>query len=215
MSSNRGKGKAVQWLRDHANYQFDYCLIWPFASVCRGYGHFGYLGKSFYAHRFMCELVHGAPPSPEHEAAHSCGRGHEACVNPRHLSWKSKSDNLKDSRKHGTQARNTHGSAGRITQEQAHQIWRMKGVKLQREVAEMFGVSESTVSDIWCLRSHARPSKIKHWTPGEDAKLVEAINLGYSFSKVAAHVGKPVGAVSGRAYRLGLKTAQHRSVLPS
>lgn len=205
---NRGKGQAVQWLRDHANYSYDYCLIWPFSSLCRGYGQFGYLGKSHYAHRFMCELTHGPAPTPDLEAAHSCGRGHEGCVNPRHLSWKTKSENLSDSRGHGTQTRNTYGNAGRLSKEEAHQIWRMKGVKLQREVADLFKVSESTVSDIWCGRTHARPSKIVHWTPGEDAKLVDGLKLGYSYSHIAKQVGRPLGAVESRIYRLGLRSRQ-------
>lgn len=88
--SKRGEGKTIKWLRAHTDYSHDWCLIWPFVSKLHGYGQFGYLGKNYYAHRFMCELAHGPAPSPLHEAAHSCGRGHEGCVNPQHLSWKTK-----------------------------------------------------------------------------------------------------------------------------
>lgn len=202
----RGAGQAVQWLRDHADYQYDYCLMWPFASRCRGYGQLGYLGKVLYAHRLMCEFVHGPAPSDTHQAAHSCGRGHEACVNPRHLSWKTPTENLLDSGTHGTQARSNHGNQGRLSKEEAHQIWLMKGVKLQREIAELFKVSESTVSDIWCGRSHARESKVKPWTPEEDAKLLETIDRKMSFKQAGKYIGRGQSAVSMRAYRLGLKS---------
>lgn len=50
----------------------------------------------------MCQKAHGDPPSPKHDAAHSCGRGHEGCVNPNHLSWKTKKQNQADRITHGT-----------------------------------------------------------------------------------------------------------------
>src|SRR4051812_5100930 len=98
---NKGKGEAVAWLREHALYCGDDCLIWPF-SRARGYGNFGYLGKNIYAHRFMCELIHGPAPTPDHHAAHSCGNGHKACVNPMHITWKTSSENMRDKELHGT-----------------------------------------------------------------------------------------------------------------
>jgi hypothetical protein len=64
-------------------------LIWPFARYNNGYGNVTFydaLGKhSTGAHRIMCKLVHGEPPTPKHEAAHSCGNGTGGCINPHHL----------------------------------------------------------------------------------------------------------------------------------
>lgn len=205
-----GGGKTAQWLRDHADYPHDYCLIWPFTR-CRGYGQFGFKGKNHYAHRFMCELRHGPPPSPDHEAAHSCGRGHEGCVNPSHLSWKTRSENLRDSALHGTQARNTHGTQGRVSMGEAHQIRLLKGVKLQREVAEEFGISESTVSDIWLGRTHTRLSKVNYWSKEEDAKLLEAVARRYSYRQIAEHVGRSEGSVQNRLYKLGKRSQWQRN----
>ena len=126
----KGNGKTIQWIRDHATYQHEeWCLIWPF-STTRGYGTFSYLGKKYYAHHFMCELVNGPAPSDIHEAAHSCGD--EGCVNPRHLSWKTPTENGLDCRQHGTHVRSRYGSAGKITLEQAETIRRLKGVKMQK-----------------------------------------------------------------------------------
>src|SRR3990167_5821208 len=90
---NYGKGKAAAWLRAHADYHGDDCLIWPFARKQDGRGQIGYEGETYGAHEFMCILVNGPAPSPIHETAHSCGNGHGGCVNPKHLSWKTPTEN--------------------------------------------------------------------------------------------------------------------------
>ena len=181
--------------------------MWPFSTV-RGYGRFGYLGKGYYAHRFMCELAHGTPPSEDHQAAHSCGNGHMGCVNPRHLAWKTKSENQFDCRDHGTHAKTNAGNRGKLTMQMADEIRALKGIKLQWQIAEEYKISESAVSDIWLGRTWARPSKITHWTEDEDAKIRRAIELGYNFPKMAEYVGRSIGAVMGRAYRIGLSSGQ-------
>lgn len=202
--TTKGNGKTIQWIRDHVAYAHDdWCLIWPFSTI-RGYGNFVYLQKRYYAHRFMCELVHGAPPSPKHQAAHSCGSGHIGCVNPRHLSWKTQSENQLDCRDHGTQTKHNGGNRGRLTMEIADEIRSLKGIKTQWEIAGEYKVSESTVSDIWLGRTWTRPSKISHWTPEEDEKIRDCIKRGLNFTQMAKEIGKSVGAVMGRAYRIGL-----------
>jgi hypothetical protein len=146
---NRGKGAAVAWLRAHAAHQGDECLTWPFSRIGKGYGSFGYLRKQLYAHRFMCELVHGPAPSPQHQAAHSCGKGHEGCVNPRHLSWKTNSENQLDRSAHGNREPKRRTI---LTVEQVTTIRALKGHKTQREIADMFGV---------------KPGCIEYWQKGD------------------------------------------------
>jgi len=206
--TTKGNGKTIQWIRDHEHYPHkDWCLMWPFSKT-RGYGTFGYLGKGYYAHRFMCQLTHGEAPSPNHQAAHSCGNGHLGCVNPNHLSWKTQSENQLDCREHGTQAKNEVGNGGRINQGIAEEIRALKGVKTQWQIAEQYRISESSVSDIWLGRTWTRPSKIVHFTEEEDRKIREAISWGYSFPQMAEHVGRSVSAVMGRTYRLGLTSGR-------
>ena len=142
----RGNGRSYRWLREHISYAGDDCLIWPF-SRCNGYAHLGHLGKMHYGHRMMCEMVHGPAPSSRHEASHSCGRGHLGCVNPRHLSWKTKSQNQRDRARHGT---TSVGWKGKITPQQANEIRKLRGKLLQREIAERFGISRANVSLIHC-----------------------------------------------------------------
>jgi hypothetical protein len=204
--ATKGNGKAIQWIRDHQAYEHDeWCLMWPFYRL-RGYGSFGYLGKQYYAHRFMCTLVHGEPPTPKHQAAHSCGNGHLGCVNPKHLSWKTQSENQMDCRDHGTEVKTKDGNRGRLTMAMANEIRALKGIKTQWQIAEEYRISESSVSDIWLGRTWARPSKIVHWTPEDDAKLKKAISLKMSFRRAAELIGRPVKAVTARAYRLGLRS---------
>lgn len=200
---NKGKGKAYAWILAHVDYQGDDCLPWPF-SLTRGYGALSHMGKRGYAHRFMCELVHGEPPSPLHEAAHSCGRGDKGCVNPKHISWKTKSGNLLDCSAHGTQARSRYGTKGRLTSDQAAEIRTLKGVKLQWQIAEQFGVSESTISDIWLGRTHTRKHKFDHWSPEDDRKLRDGISRRMRPDDLAAHLGRASLSIAGRLYRLKL-----------
>jgi hypothetical protein len=141
----KGNGKAIQWIRQHATYQGDDCVSWPFKGA-NGYGIFGYLGHPYYAHRFMCELTHGAPPAPEYEASHSCGNGHLGCTNPRHLSWKTPSQNQLDRRTHGNP--NSWGGRGKVTLAQAAEIRALRGKKTQTEIAKMYGLTQPAVSFI-------------------------------------------------------------------
>jgi DNA-binding CsgD family transcriptional regulator len=206
--TNKGNGKTFQWLQDHLDYDGNYCLIWPFYRNPNGYGQMGHNGESHWAHRLMCELVNGPPPTPEHDAAHSCGNGAGGCAHPKHLSWKTKTGNLLDCREHGTQARNVHGNAGRLSPDQVQQIRDLKGKKTQAEIALIFGIHEPSVRDIFLGRTYSRPSKIKHWKPEEERRLRASIAEGMNFSQISKVMGRSVGAVSGHAYRLGLRSGQ-------
>jgi transcriptional regulator with XRE-family HTH domain len=203
--AEREEGKAIQFIRNHATYPHkEWCLIWPF-STTRGYGRFGYKGKGYYAHRFMCELAHGRAPTDIHEAAHSCGD--TACVNPHHLSWKTPAENGLDNRQHGTHVRSRYGNAGKITPEQADTIRSLQGQKTLRELADEYGVSESAISNVWTGKTHYRPSKIKHWTAEEDAIIRDGVGRGLNFTQLAKLLPeRGVSAVQGRTYRIGLKS---------
>lgn len=145
----RGTGRGIKWMLAHVSYQGDDCLIWPFARG-DGYGNIGYYGKIYRSHRFMCKLAKGEPPTPKHQAAHSCGNGRNGCVNPRHLSWKTNGENQLDRRKHGTVARGGRQKDGtyghpKITPEQDAQIRELSKTMTQMQLAEMFGVTHSTI----------------------------------------------------------------------
>jgi hypothetical protein len=96
------------------------------------------------AHREMCRLAHGEPPTPKHEAAHSCGS--HACINPNHLSWKTRSENQMDSVRAGRVYRG--GRRGKLNRNLADRIRRLKGKLTQDEIAQMYEVTHSTVAKI-------------------------------------------------------------------
>lgn len=94
---------SAEFIRDVAmKFDSDECLIWPLRRKKTGYGSLKVKGKSMTAHRVICREAHGEPPSAKHQAAHSCGKGHLGCVNPRHLSWKTARENQIDRIFHGT-----------------------------------------------------------------------------------------------------------------
>ena|SRR5690349_2095960 len=155
MNPNKGNGKGITWLRANVAYNGDGCLTWPFSRNRQtGYALFGVDGKMVYAHRWMCEAIHGPAPSPKHEVAHSCGRGHHGCCDPRHVSWKTKSENMLDSVRHGTYRRNPHGNRGRLKLRDVERIRRLRGKLTQQELGDMFGVSDSTIRDIYRGHTH-------------------------------------------------------------
>jgi hypothetical protein len=204
-SHNKGNGKAIAWVREHAAHQGDECLVWPF---CRdgknGRGRIGYLGKQTWAHRFMCEFVYGPAPSPEHEAAHSCGKGHEGCVNPKHLEWKTKSDNQRDRAKHGTKARATWGMRGKLTPEEVAAIRVLKGRTTQDAIAKLFGVTDTTIRDIFSGRSRRAVLKFQPFTEAEDNVITDWLAAGRTLDHLAVELKRSYGSIHGRAKRLGL-----------
>lgn len=160
-SPNRGKGKHAAWLRDHVAYTGDGCLIWPFFRAPTGYGNLGFEGKARYAHRLMCEWAHGPAPSPEHEAAHSCGNGRGGCVHPGHLSWKTKAENMQDRIAHGTMPKAWWGKRGKITYAIVQQIRDgiPYGPPLIHWLSAKFGITPSNIRHIQQGRTWRKPPK--------------------------------------------------------
>ncbi len=134
------------WIRDHLDYPHsDWCLIWPFPGTNNGYGTLIKDRKKHYAHRLMCELVRGPAPTDDHQASHSCHRGHKGCVNPHHLRWKTRSENLLESS--AALKRN------KLTRAKADQIRTLKGIEPTNITAERFGVREATIKDVQAGRT--------------------------------------------------------------
>lgn len=193
----------LQWIKDHIEYPHEYCLIWPFGrDGTTGRGSLQYEGRSQYAHRIMCLLAHGEPPTSAHQAAHSCGNGHLGCANPSHLEWKTISENHMDTSRHG---RWTY-VAKKLTAEQVAEIRALQGKELQRSIAERYGVSAPTISHIWYGRTHTAVQRAKRFTPEEDEAIRDGVLKGMSFPELAARLDRPKPSVVSRAYRLGLNS---------
>lgn len=131
------------WLAAHVGHSGTECLIWPFSCSTPGYGQGTQGGKTFLAHRLMCELVHGKAPTMAHHAAHSCGN--RRCVNPDHLSWKTQSANQLD---RIAQGRPFTGRAKQLTADQVREIRALTGSVTRDQLAERFGCTESNIRHI-------------------------------------------------------------------
>lgn len=124
------------------------CLIWPFSRDKDGYGKMWDGNTVRLVHSIVCETVYGPKPTEKHEVAHSCGCGHEGCVNPRHLRWATPSENNLDKIKHGTMMRGKGHTATTLSEEDVLQIMALRGLHTQVELGEMFGVNHRTISQI-------------------------------------------------------------------
>lgn len=150
------KGAALRFIREVAiPHQSDECLIWPLSKTPSGYGQLRIQGRAVGAHREVCERAHGPAPTPEHQAAHSCGRGHEGCVSPVHLRWATHSENQLDRSDHGTSNRGEANHFDKLSADQVREIRRLQGQVSQKALAERFSVSRSNIQAIQYRRSWA------------------------------------------------------------
>lgn len=143
------RGEPMAWIHAHVGYDADDCLRWPYGGKGDGYGAVG----RERAHRIMCELAHGPAPSLEHEAAHSCGMGHIGCVHPRHLSWKTKSENQMDRVQHGTSNRGERSAFNVLSEAQVLEIWSNPNGETAAALARRYGVAHGTIRSIRAGRS--------------------------------------------------------------
>lgn len=124
------------------------CFLWPFKSNVNGYGTLKINSKTQLVTRIVCREAHGEPPTPQHEAAHSCGKGHMGCCNKHHLSWKTHAENVADQKIHGTVASGERNGHAKITNKQAKEIRKIGRSKPQSAIARQYGIDQAAVSRI-------------------------------------------------------------------
>lgn len=134
------------YVRDVAlSFQMAECLVWPFSRDRDGYAR---MGQGKLASRYVCEAIHGAPPTPDHYALHSCDNGQGGCVNPNHLRWGTHAENMLDMVSSNHSVRGERQKASKLTAEYARAIIAAKNTKSQADIAADFGISQSTVSRV-------------------------------------------------------------------
>lgn len=131
------------------------CLVWPFVRNHEGYGQMRHGDKIVMANHIICEAAHGPKPSPDHESAHSCGRGSSGCCSPIHLRWATKEENEADKILHGTTNRGEANGHAKLTVDQVRKIRSLEGTMLQREIGELFDVKAGTISNILAKKAWA------------------------------------------------------------
>ena len=137
---------AVKWLTENMSVQTDECVEWPYGKTNGGYGTLLLRGKRTTAHREMCRRVHGKPPAPDSQAAHSCGN--RACCNPAHIRWASAAENAGDRIVDGTATRGEKGYRAKLTEQQVKQIAELLKTQTPAIIAKRLGVSRSAVKSI-------------------------------------------------------------------
>lgn len=174
----KGKGRNLAWLKEHVGHASDECLIYPFSKTYQGYGQVGYFGKVRKAHRVMCELAKGPPPTPEHHAAHNCGKGHLGCVNPRHVDWKTPSENRMDQFAHGT------GNPPHLRRLTIDQVEEIKASAIACvDLAKQYNVSVAAIFKIKRGETWSKPRSnltLENIRAIKDAPEDEAIAIGKS-----------------------------------
>jgi hypothetical protein len=128
----------------------DACLFWPYGRYGNGYCAIQYEGVQTFAHRVMCRLAHGEPEYEDLEASHTCNKGHEGCINPRHLTWETHVENhqRRRGRPHTRDAGVRIHNRATLTPEQVIDIW--KNGRPAAELAKLYGV---TTTAIYSIRS--------------------------------------------------------------
>jgi hypothetical protein len=143
-------GAPLTFIYDNLYVSNDACLIWPFGRFTNGYGSIRFRGRATFAHRVMCILAHGES-TPEHDdASHSCGNGHLGCINPRHLSWKSRSENLGDRLRHGTLPHGERHPSAKLTAAQVYEVKDIyaRGGISHRALGRQYGVGPTAIGKI-------------------------------------------------------------------
>ncbi len=137
------QGAALEHMYAH---MWDECPKWPYIRSPQGYGRVSFGGKLWHAHRLVCTIVHGPPPTPDHHAAHNCGNGAEGCFGAACVAWKTITENARDRIKHGTQSR-------KLTVDQVREILRGEPERKRNRaaiaLAVRHGVHPATIFTIW------------------------------------------------------------------
>lgn len=160
-----------RWLArhlDHADKEF--CLIWPLSRAQNGYPTAG-KNNAIRPHRIMCEHRNGPPPSPEHQAAHSCGKGHLGCVNPWHLNWKTPAENQIERYQQQGQPM----PRFRLRPDQVDEIRSMKGRERTVDTAARFQCTEANIRQIQSGKTWSKErTDFHHFTREEVMRIRNA-----------------------------------------
>ncbi len=134
-----------EWIRSNVAFDGDKCLPYPFGINGAGYGSITHNNIKENAHRLMCRLVHGEPGLNQ-DARHKCRN--KLCCNPTHLEWGTRSENMSDKLRDGTDNRGSKSPVSKLTEQDVLEIVRRSPSFSRRELAKEFGVSHHTVCSI-------------------------------------------------------------------
>jgi hypothetical protein len=131
-------------------HMWDDCPKWPYSRTQFGRGTLYDPSTSRHrlAHQVVCELVHGPCPTPGHEVAHTCGKGHEGCFGARCVVWKSRSENQMDRVAHGTSNRGSQHPLAKLSERDVLEILGLASTFGYRTLATRYGVTRECIRNI-------------------------------------------------------------------
>lgn len=140
------RGEAQKFIRNIP--ETDECILWPFRAHYKNkYGSVFFNGKLTGAHRAVCILYHGDPPSNKHEAAHICGARN--CVNPRHIRWATARENAADKIAHETSGNGEQNPMAKLKSSDVVKIKMARGKISASKLADIFQCSPRLIRAIW------------------------------------------------------------------
>lgn len=142
-------GEAIAAIKAAIESDTDECILWQFYTNPKGYGQFGNCGTTTLCHRHVL-LQFSQPYEDKTEACHRC-KGNPNCINPKHLYWGSRQDNIDDKIKDGTKAFGANVNGAKLTEEIIQAI--LTDTRTQKAIAQKYGINQSTVSRI---KTHKR-----------------------------------------------------------
>lgn len=145
LGGGTAKGDPLRFFEAALAMDTNDCTIWPFG---KGYGNIRIDGKSALVHREICRRAHGDPPTSKHQAAHSCGKGKQGCINRHHLRWATAKENDADKIGHGTKLRGESANPAKLTNADVVSIASRLQTQTQRSLAQEYNVSECCISMI-------------------------------------------------------------------
>jgi hypothetical protein len=148
-NSSMKKNFTLDELLAQTNETKNGCLEWSKAKTSAGYSQKWDGEKISYVHRIVCEIVNGVEIGLD--VLHSCDN--PPCINPKHLSWGTRKENVQDMIRKNRQKLNPqkgekHGMS-KLTKQKVREIrkFRKEGVIL-RVLSEKYGVSIATVQRV-------------------------------------------------------------------
>ena len=142
--SGKPKQSEMDRFMSHVHKHDSGCWLWTAYCMKNGYGHFSTKLKHELSHRVSYRLFNGQLDT--RDVMHQCDT--PSCVNPNHLVLGTRLENMQDAKRKGRMSIGEQHGRSKLTNEQVQFI--RKSNKLQREIANEFGITQGHVS---CLKN--------------------------------------------------------------